>query len=219
MRRAFTIFTERYQRLDNWLDRGDLVLDVKSEPIIRLPETVNFLMQQFGSENEAVRLAISSAIARVHGDESPPVVYATLMRAIKEPVSVQKDYNQFSNLSSEALVDAAMGLCFFPAKRDNTVIELVGELDKHSRFVGTNLAHALLCARFPLDPPQPVNPNSLTVDQCLVLRAIAESRRPWTLNVNMAESLSRFGLPTDRKSFIQFVAICGPRVYATKTNE
>lgn len=213
------MFTRRYQQLESWLDRGDLVLAIKSEQIMRLPETVKFLMQQFGSENEAVRLAISCAIARVHGDESPPIVYATLMNAIKEPAAVRKQYNQFSNAGSDALVDAAIGLCFFPAKRDNTVKELVGELDKHSRFNATNLAHALLYARFPLDPPQPVDPNTLTMDQCYVLHAVAESRRPWALNGNIAESLSRFGLPTDRDAFIGFAATCGPPERPGKPNE
>lgn len=205
MSRAFTNFVQRYDRLDNWLDKGNLVLSTR-ESTIRMPETVNFLMERFNSENDAVRLAIARAIARVHFDESPPVIYETLMRAIKEPGAIQKDYNQLSYIAADALVDALMGLCFFRTKRDNTVNELISELDKHSRFVGAGVAHALLYARFQLDPPQPLDPADLTEDQREVLRAIAASRRPWALNGNMEDSLNTFGLPTNRAEFVQFLA-------------
>lgn len=109
----------------------------------------------------------------------------------------------------DALDEICMDLSVVGKKHSTLICPvLLQALDKYRSFHAAMIAHALLALIFNGTSVVEGTPfQEFTVEQQEVLQGIATSTRAWRYNMNIAETMMHFGLPTSREEFNRFCGI------------
>lgn len=196
---------QRLEGVSNDTARAELILNLPKRSVLA-PSNHECLLDILRSEaNPLIQFAIARTLARADGARVAEHVVPVFLRLLADVKPLVQAYKPIATRGYDAADEIAICLCLVGKDQAPTILPVLDDvLDRYTGFNATMLAHALLWLALSGRPkPEGLSFQQMTSEQQQALKWIAASTRAWRF-VNIAESLTFFGLPTTREALRQF---------------
>lgn len=176
------------------LVQGSFILNLP-KGVLQRPDIYALLVGKLAQEQHPIiKLTAARKLTIDLQQETPPEAVALLLDALSDFKPFVDDYKELTATLNDVVSDVSDCLCLAGEKyRPQSLPALLQTLNKANSSAALKVAHALLYLTF--DHRNTLFKGRRTPEQEAVLQAIANSRRAWRYNGNMAEILRSFGLP------------------------
>ncbi len=212
--------TEKLRQLDTCQgeDKASLILGLTKRTVLS-SAGYDYLMKVLHSdEDELVRFAAAVSLSYANPQRSSEAVIPIFLEAIKDAKPLVKAYKAVSVSGYNAVDEICVVLSIVGKDQASYIVPILLEaLDKYRSYNSAMVAHALLVLVFKGDVnhdgidfqqlSEGITFQQLNVEQQKVLRQIATSEKTWRYNMNMAETMDYFKLPTSREALMRFCGI------------
>lgn len=196
---------QRLEGSSNDEARAELILKLPRRSVLT-PSNYECLLDKLRAEADPlVQFATARTLARADGARVAEHVVPVFLRLLADARPLVQAYKPIAERGNDAIDEIAICLCLVGKDQAPAIMPVLHDvLDRYTGFNATMMAHALLWLALSGRPkPEGISFQQMTSEQQQALKWIAASTRAWRF-VNIAESLTFFGLPTTREALRQF---------------